>query len=74
MLCDNLENTANLNSSLQRGAGDIQYFWKWGRTLHGRDWAFYGGDFITHRNHVMLSYPYKFMSSYLDFRNNLKKT
>ena len=30
------------------------------------------GDLITIRNHVILSYPYKLMSGYLYFPNNLK--
>ena len=30
------------------------------------------GELITIRNHVILSYPYKLMSGYLYFSNNLK--
>ena len=38
----NLENATNLSSSLL-GVGDIQYFWKGGRTLYRRTWYFIGG-------------------------------
>ena len=36
------------------------------------DLAFYWGTWKPLRNHVILSYPYKFMSGYLYFPNNLR--
>ena len=50
--------------------GDIQYFWQGGRTLYGGTWNFVGGF----NNHLYIWYPYKFMSGYLYFLNNLKYT
>ena len=44
------------------------YFWERGRTLYGGTWYSIGGL----KNHVILSYPYKFMSGYLYFPNSLK--
>ena len=35
------------------------------------DLAFYWGNLLPLINHVLLSYPYKFMSGYLYFVNNL---
>ena len=47
-----------------RGGGYSIFLWR------GRTW--YGGTWSPLRNHVILSYPYKFESSYLYFPNNLK--
>ena len=50
---------------------DIQYLWEGGEP-YMVDLAFYWGTWKPLRNHVILSYPYKFMSGYLYFPNNLK--
>ena len=68
VFCDfqiNLGNTASLKNSLEgEGGRDIQYFQEGGE--------FYMGTWQTLRNHVILSYPGKFMSGYLYFPKNLK--
>ena len=43
-----------------------------GKNLIWEDLTVYGEDLITLRNHVILSSPNKFMSSYLYISNNLK--
>ena len=50
---------------------DIQYLWEGGEP-YMVDLAFYWGTWKPLRNHVILSYPYKFMSGYLYFPKNLK--
>ena len=50
---------------------DIQYLWEGGEP-YMVDLAFYWGTWKPLRNHVILSYPYKFMSGYLYFHNSLK--
>ena len=50
---------------------DIQYLWEGGEP-YMVDLAFYWGTWKPLRNHVILSYPYKFMSGYLYFPDNLR--
>ena len=73
VFCDcqvNLGNTADLNNCLYGGRYSI--FPGMGEKLIWGNLAFYGGTWYPLRNHVILSYPYKFMSCYLYFPSNLK--
>ena len=55
-----------------RGGGRYSIFPGRRKNITWVDLAFYGELWQPFRNHVILCYPYKFMSGYLYFPNNLK--